>query len=43
VTPLGVVLARPSEVVLHILPNPDIGQFTMEDGEVVIANGKRLV
>lgn len=25
VTPLGVVLARPSEAVLPILPNPDIG------------------
>ncbi|TIW52542.1 MAG: arsenate reductase, partial [Mesorhizobium sp.] len=36
VTPLGVVLARPSEAVLPILPNPDIGPFTKEDGEVVI-------
>jgi arsenate reductase len=35
-TPLGVVLARPSEAVLDILPNPDIGPFTKEDGEVVI-------
>ena len=43
VTPLGTVLARPSEAVLDILPNPDIGPFTKEDGEVVIANGKRLV
>ena len=43
VTPLGVVLARPSEAVLDILPNPDIGPFTKEDGEVVIAEGKRLV
>ncbi|RVA10486.1 arsenate reductase (glutaredoxin), partial [Mesorhizobium sp. M7A.F.Ca.US.002.01.1.1] len=36
VSPLGVVLARPSEKVLDILPNPDIGTFTKEDGEVVI-------
>ena len=44
VTPLGVVLARPSEKVLDILPNPDIGPFTKEDGEVVIdASGKRVV
>ena len=44
VTPLGVVLARPSEAVLDILPNPDIGPFTKEDGEVVIdAEGKRIV
>lgn len=40
VSPLGVVLARPSERVLDILPNPEIGAFTKEDGEVVIA-GKR--
>ncbi|TPI59729.1 arsenate reductase (glutaredoxin) [Mesorhizobium sp. B3-1-7] len=44
VTPLGAVLARPSEAVLPILPNPDIGPFTKEDGEVVIdATGKRVV
>jgi arsenate reductase len=43
VTPLGVVLARPSEAVLDILPNADIGPFTKEDGEVVIdAQGKRV-
>jgi len=42
VSPLGVVLARPSEKVLDILPNPDIGAFAKEDGEVVIgASGKR--
>ncbi len=35
VTPKGVRLARPSERVLDILPNPDIGDFTKEDGEVV--------
>lgn len=44
VTPLGVVLARPSEKVLDILPNPDIGPFTKEDGEVVVdASGRRVV
>lgn len=43
VTPLGTVLARPSEAVLDILPNPEIGPFTKEDGEVVIdAQGKRV-
>jgi len=36
VTPKGVRLCRPSEVVLDILPNPDIGAFTKEDGEVVV-------
>lgn len=35
ITPLGARLCRPSEVVLEILPNPDIGQFTKEDGEAV--------
>ena len=43
VTPRGVVLARPSEAVFDILPNPDIGPFTKEDGEVVMdAEGKRV-
>ncbi|MER8395375.1 arsenate reductase (glutaredoxin) [Mesorhizobium sp. M0045] len=43
VTPLGTMLARPSEAVLDILPNPDIGPFTKEDGEAVIdASGKRV-
>ena len=41
VTPLGVRLCRPSEVVLEILENPDIGPFTKEDGEVVIFSGMR--
>jgi arsenate reductase len=31
------MLCRPSEKVLDILPNPDIGVFTKEDGEVVPA------
>ena len=42
-TPIGTRLCRPSEVVLDILENPDIGPFTKEDGEVIIdAQGKRL-
>jgi arsenate reductase len=36
VTPLGVRLCRPSEVVLDILPNREIGPFTKEDGAVVV-------
>ena len=43
-TPRGVRLCRPSELVLDILENPDIGPFTKEDGEIIIdARGKRLV
>ena len=43
VTEKGVRLCRPSELVLDILPNPNIGPFTKEDGEVIIdAEGKRL-
>lgn len=40
VTPLGVKLCRPSEVVIDILPNADIGAFINEDGEVVPARQK---
>lgn len=40
VTPLGVKLCRPSEMVLDILPNPKIGTFTKEDGEGVPARTK---
>lgn len=36
VTEKGVRLCRPSEAVLDILPNPDIGAFVKEDGEVVM-------
>jgi len=39
VTERGVRLCRPSEAVLDILPNPDIGPFTKEDGEVVGKGG----
>jgi arsenate reductase len=35
VTPLGARLCRPSEVVLEILPNPEIGNFVKEDGQPV--------
>ena len=35
VSPKGTVLSRPSEKVLDILPNQDIGSFTKEDGEIV--------
>ena len=37
VTAKGVKLCRPSELVLAVLDNPNIGTFTKEDGEVVIA------
>ena len=35
VTPWGVRLCRPSEVVLEILPLPQKGAFAKEDGQVV--------
>jgi arsenate reductase len=37
VTPKGIKLCRPSEAVLDILPNPRIGKFVKEDGEIVNA------
>jgi arsenate reductase len=44
VTPLGTRLCRPSELVLDILPDPQRGAFTKEDGEQVVdADGRRLV
>lgn len=43
VTPLGTRLCRPSELVLDILPSPQQGAFTKEDGEPVIdAQGRRI-
>lgn len=36
VTAKGVKLCRPSELVLSLLDNPNIGHFVKEDGEVVI-------
>ena len=42
-TPLGARLCRPSELVLDLLPTPQRGAFTKEDGEQVVdASGKRL-
>jgi arsenate reductase len=41
VTQRGVRLCRPSEVVLEILENPDIGTFTKEDGEKVAPRRRR--
>lgn len=43
VTELGTRLCRPSEEVLELLPNPQQGVFTKEDGAVVInQEGKRV-
>ncbi|WP_099075348.1 glutaredoxin-dependent arsenate reductase [Proteus alimentorum] len=44
VTPLGVRLCRPSEVVLDILPKSQKGAFSKEDGQnVVDEKGNRLI
>ncbi|MBR0553286.1 arsenate reductase (glutaredoxin) [Stakelama marina] len=43
VTPAGVRLCRPSEVVLDILPEPQHGAFAKEDGQPVVGErGERL-
>jgi arsenate reductase len=43
VTPLGTCLCRPSEVVLDILPSPQLAPFAKEDGEPVIdTQGRRV-
>ncbi|SOY61110.1 arsenate reductase (glutaredoxin) [Cupriavidus taiwanensis] len=43
VTERGVRLCRPSEVVLDILPAPQQGAFTKEDGEAVVdEQGRRI-
>ena len=43
VTPLGTRLCRPSEAVLDILPAPQQGAFTKEDGEQVVnEKGERV-
>jgi arsenate reductase len=43
VTPLGTRLARPSEVVLDVLPDTFKGPFFKEDGEQVLdQKGKRI-
>ena len=42
VTELGIRLCRPSEAVLDILPSPQQGAFSKEDGEQVVnAQGAR--
>lgn len=42
-SPIGVKLCRPSEAVLDILPTPQKGAFSKEDGEAVIdAEGRRV-
>ena len=44
VTPLGVRLCRPSEVVLDILPAQQKGSFMKEDGQQVVdSEGRSLV
>jgi arsenate reductase len=43
VSPLGVKLCRPSEAVLDLLPEPQLGAFAKEDGEKVVdATGHRV-
>lgn len=43
VTPLGAKLCRPSEVVLELLANPQLGAFSKEDGEAVVnEKGQRV-
>jgi arsenate reductase len=43
VTPHGVRLCRPAEQVLEILPLPQLGAFSKEDGEAIIdAAGQRI-
>ena len=44
VSPLGVKLCRPSEVVLDLLPTPQRGAFAKEDGQQVVdATGARVI
>lgn len=43
VTPQGVRLCRPSEVVLDILPEPQRGAFAKEDGEQVVDDAGQRV
>ena len=38
-TPKGTRLCRPSELVVESLPNPNIGRFVKEGGEVVFGSG----
>ena len=43
VTSIGVKLCRPSEIVLEILPKPQLGAFAKEDGEAVIDSAGQRV
>ena len=43
VTSIGVKLCRPSEIVLEILPKPQLGAFAKEDGEAVIDSARQRV
>lgn len=43
VTPLGTRLCRPSELVLEILPAPQQGAFSKEDGEQVTDASGQLI
>lgn len=43
ISPLGTRLCRPSETVLDLLPSPQRGAFSKEDGQPVVdAQGRRL-
>ncbi len=43
VTPLGAKMCRPSEAVLELLANPQLGAFSKEDGEAVVNDkGQRV-
>ena len=43
VTPYGVRLCRPAELVLDILPLPQLNAFSKEDGEAVIDSAGRRI
>lgn len=43
VTELGTRLCRPSEIVLDILPNPQLKPFAKEDGELIIDQNLKRV
>ena len=43
VSPLGVKLCRPSEVVLDLLPGSQLGAFAKEDGEQVVDADGNLI
>lgn len=43
VSPMGVKLCRPSETVLDLLPERQVGAFAKEDGEKIVdASGQRI-